>query len=69
MINGSICINIHTKEIIGRNEWTLLACNIYLSHRIIDSFPRISKGKILRLKRTSFVSREGPKARADKTGF
>ncbi len=24
--------------------------NIYLSHRIIDSFPRISKVKILRLK-------------------
>ena len=40
--------------------------NIYLSHRIIDSFPLISKWKITRLKP---IFSKGPIARANKTGF
>ena len=39
----------------------------YLSHRIINCFPRILNFENLEL--NSFVSREGPKARANKAGI
>ena len=43
-----------------------LRVNMYLLHRIIDSFQRIVKWKKYNIK-TSFVTPEGLKARADKT--
>ena len=39
-----------------------------LLHRIIGSFPRISKYIIIRFK-SSFVNPEGPKAQATETGI
>ena len=42
--------------------------NTYLSHRIIDIFPRILKRKIIRLK-PLFDSLKMPKVRAKKTSF
>ena len=59
-----LCNFIKKKN--GNKKYILKLDNSYLSHRIMDRFPRILKKKNFEIK-TSFVSTEGAKAQASQS--